>query len=120
MMISHLMHGHRLVPFVLEEGGRFGDHALSLLDELAWYGALSGKLKTPASWHCSSHQATASFWLRKWKQDISGWLQTTMSDTLLHPLDSSFLRVWALDFDPIGSLFRLSYFVPLTCNETLN
>ena len=26
---------HRLVPFVLEEGGRFGDHALALLSEIA-------------------------------------------------------------------------------------
>ena len=26
---------HRLVPFVLEEGGRFGDHALAILSEIA-------------------------------------------------------------------------------------
>ena len=43
-----------------------------------------GKLKPrPASWHCSSHKGAAASWLRKWKQDISGWLQVTMSDTLL-------------------------------------
>ena len=36
---------HRLVPFVLEEGGRFGDHALvAILSEIADIGAETGKL----------------------------------------------------------------------------
>ena len=39
------VHGgrHRLVPFVLEEGGRFGDHALAILLEIAELGAQTGK-----------------------------------------------------------------------------
>ena len=41
---------HRLVPFVLEEGGRFGrDHALAILFEIADIGAETGKLKAPRS-----------------------------------------------------------------------
>ena len=67
---------HRLVPFVLEEGGRFGDHALALLAELAEQGALSGKLKAPESWSCSSPRAASSYWIRRWMQEISAWLQT--------------------------------------------
>ena len=40
------VHGgrHRLVPFVPEEGGRFGDHALGILLEIAELGAQTGKL----------------------------------------------------------------------------
>ena len=74
---------HRLVPFVLEEGGRFGDHALALLSEIAELGAQSGKLKAPESWASSSPNAASAYWVRKWKQEVSGWLQVTMSDTLL-------------------------------------
>ncbi len=75
---------HRLIPFVLEEGGRFGEHALALLFELAEMGAMmSGKLKTPESWSCSNSKAASAFWVRKWKQEVSGWLQVTLSDTLL-------------------------------------
>ena len=40
-----LLGRHRLVPFVLEEGGMFGDHALALLmSEIAEFGAHTGKL----------------------------------------------------------------------------
>ena len=75
---------HRLVPFVLEEGGmRFGDHALALLSEIAELGAQAGKLKAPESWASSSPNAASAYWVRKWKQEVSGWLQVTMSDTLL-------------------------------------
>ena len=75
---------HRLVPFVLEEGGSFGDHALALLSEIAEFGAQTGKLKAPESWASSgSNAASDAYWVRKWKQEVSGWLQVTMSDTLL-------------------------------------
>ena len=77
---------HRLlVPFVLEEGGRFGDHALAILLEIAELGAQTGKLKVPES-SCSNPKAAASaYWVRKGKQEVSGrrWLQVTLSDTLL-------------------------------------
>ena len=66
---------HRLVPFVLEEGGRFGDHALALLSEIAELGARAGKLKAPESWASSSPNAASAYWVRKWKQEVSGWLQ---------------------------------------------
>ena len=72
------------MPFVLEEGGRFGDHALALLSEIAEFGAQAGKLiKAPESWASSSPNAASAYWVRKWKQEVSGWLQVTMSDTLL-------------------------------------
>ena len=61
------------MPFVLEEGGRFGDHALALLSEIAEFGPQTGKLKVPESWASSSNAASA-YWVRKWKQEVSGWL----------------------------------------------
>ena len=63
------------MPFVLEaEGGRFGDHALALLSEIAEFGAQTGKLKAPESWSCSSPKAaSAAYWVRKWKQEVSGY-----------------------------------------------
>ena len=69
------------MPFVLdEEGGRFGDHALALLSEIAEFGAQTGKLKAPESWASSSpNAASAAYRVRKWKQEVSGWLQVTMS-----------------------------------------
>lgn len=42
--------GHRLVPFVVEDGGRLGQHALALLRELAERGVREGKLRTPEIW----------------------------------------------------------------------
>ena len=85
-----------LVPLVLEEGGRFGDHALlgvALLSEIAEFGAQTGKLKVPESRASLSPNAVSSaYWVRKWKQEVSGWLQVTMSDTLLHsPSDTTYL-----------------------------
>ena len=71
-----------IVPFVLE-GGRFGDHALALLSEIAQFGAQTGKLKVPESWASSSPNAASAYWVRKWKQEVSGWLQVTMSDSTL-------------------------------------
>ena len=73
------------MPFVLEEGGRFGDHARALLSEIAELGdqQQAGKLKAPESWASSSPNAASAYWVRKWKQEVSGWLQVTMSDTLL-------------------------------------
>ena len=54
---------------------RFGDHALALLSEIAELGAQSGKLKAPESWASSSPNAASAYWVRKWKQEVSGWLQ---------------------------------------------
>ena len=85
--LGSCLHGgisHRLVPFVLEEGGRFGDHAQEILMlEIAELGAQTGKLKVPESWSCSNPKAASAYWVRKWKQEVSGWLQVTWSDTLL-------------------------------------
>ena len=85
------VHGgrHRLVPFVLEEGGRFGDHALLILAELAWRGAISGKLLPPASWKSAGVKDAGHFWLRRWKQEVSAWLHSTLSDTLLRQSSGS-------------------------------
>ena len=90
------------MPFVLEEGGRFGDHALALLSEIAELGAQSGKLKAPESWASSSPNAASAYWVRKWKQEVSGWLQVTMSDTLLRQTSraSVYSTVWVLSSGP--------------------
>ena len=71
------------MPFVLEEGERFGDHALAILSEIAELGAQMGKPKVPESWSCSNPKAASAYWVREWKQEVSGWLQVTLSDTLL-------------------------------------
>ena len=82
---------------MLEEGGRFGEHALAILSEIADIGAQTGKrLKAPDAWSCSNPKAASAYWVRsRWtKQEVSGWLQqgyhgalpwlqVTMSDTLL-------------------------------------
>ena len=67
----------------VEEGGRFGDYALAILSGIADIGAETGKLKAPESWSCSNPQAASAYWVRRWKQEVSGWLQVTLSDTLL-------------------------------------
>ena len=79
------------MAFVLEEGGRFGDHALALLSEIiaTELGAQAGKLKAPESWASSSPNAASAYWVPKWKQEVSGWLQVTMSDTLLRQTSRS-------------------------------
>ena len=56
---------------------------MALLSEIAEFGAQTGKLKAPESWASSSPNAASAYWVRKWKQEVSGWLQVTMSDTLL-------------------------------------
>ena len=59
-------------------------HALAILSEIADIGAEIGKLKARAeSWSCSNPHAASAYWVRRWKQEVSGWLQVTMSDTLL-------------------------------------
>ena len=90
---------HRLVPFVLEEGGTrlFGEHALAILSEIADIGAHAGKLisikarpaarspgpAAPTIPRQPGTLAASAYWVRRWKQEVSGWLQVTMSDTLL-------------------------------------
>ena len=63
---------HRLVPLVLEEGGRFGDHALAILSEIADIGAETGKLKAPESWSCSNPQAASAYWVRTAQVEAGG------------------------------------------------
>ena len=59
--------GHVLVPFVVEDGGRFGDHALALLWNLALRGAGPGGSLTPRPGRLApTTTATASWWAAKW------------------------------------------------------
>ena len=62
---------HRLVPFAVEESGRFGRHALALLRELADRGVKDGFLKPPTSWRAPKHSSVVSHWVSQWLQDIS-------------------------------------------------
>ena len=64
---------HRLVPFAVEEPGRFGRHALALLLEIADRGVKDGFLKPPSSWLACSQtfqSGYCSYWVSQWLQDI--------------------------------------------------
>ena len=90
---------HRLLCLLClrREGGLETIHALALLSEIAEFGdPQAGKLKAPESWGSSSPNAASAYWVRKWKQEVSGWLQVTMSDTLLRQTCISCLCVWVL------------------------
>ena len=63
------------MPFVLEEGGRFGDHALALLSEIPEFGAQSGKQAQGArilGLLDEPKYAASAYWVCKWKQEVSG------------------------------------------------
>ena len=71
---------HRLVPFAVEESGRFGRHALALLRELADRGVKDGFLKPPTSWRAPKHSSVVSHWVSQWLQDISLSLSHHLSE----------------------------------------
>ena len=54
---------HRLVPFAIEESGRFGRHAIALLRELASRGVTDGFLKPPSSWLSAKRPQIISYWV---------------------------------------------------------
>ena len=62
---------HRLVPFAVEESGRFGDHSLRLLREIATRGVDNGCLLPPSSWLSFKKTRLVSYWVDMWLQDIS-------------------------------------------------
>ena len=74
---------HRLVPFAVEESGRFGKHALALLRELASRGVKDGYLKPPTSWRAPKQLRVISYWVSQWLQDISLSLSHHLSDIVL-------------------------------------
>jgi len=60
------LHRHRFVPFVLEDGGRLGEHARALLVELALHAAHTG--------HCLEDRTgrkRPSWLVSKWMEQIS-------------------------------------------------
>ena len=93
------------MPLSLRRGGRFADdHALAILLEIAELGAQTGiKLKVPESWSCSNPiKAASAYWVRKsWKQEVSGWLEVTLSDTLLRQTSRASICIWVLDLGRI-------------------
>ena len=79
---------HRLVPCVVEEGGRLGGHFQALLKELAERGVSSGVLAAPASWSPVPPSVVVSQWVGAWRARISTWLHSALSRRLLrscHP-----------------------------------
>ena len=74
---------HRLVPFAVEEPGRFGKHALALLREIADRGVKDGFLKPPSSWRAPKPSKVASYWVSQWQQDISLSLAHHLSEIVL-------------------------------------
>ena len=74
---------HRLVPFAVEESGRFGQHALVLLREIAARGVKEGFLKPPSSWRAPKPSSVVSYWVSQWLQDISLSLAHHLSEIVL-------------------------------------
>ena len=64
---------YRLVPFAVEESGRFGDPccSLRLLREIATRGVDDGFLPPPTSWLSFNKARLVSYWVDMWLQDIS-------------------------------------------------
>ena len=83
--------GHRLVPFVLEDGGRFGEHALALLYELAKDGVHKERLKAPPHWPVVSSAQVIAHWTHKWWAQISGWFHYTLAVSLLETTQQALL-----------------------------
>ena len=80
---------HRLVPAVVEEGGRLGAHFQALLRELAERGVRLGTLKAPPSWPDVPPPTVVAYWVRQWTQRLSTWLHDTLSRRLLQALHPS-------------------------------
>ena len=74
---------HRLVPFAMEESGRLGRHALTLLRELAAKGVSDGHLKPPPSWLPSKKSRLITHWVDLWLQDISASLALHLSSLVV-------------------------------------
>ena len=79
---------HRLVPCVVEEGGRLGGHFQALLMELAERGVSSGVLAAPASWSPVPPSVVVSQWVGTWRSRISTWLHSALSRRLLRSYPS--------------------------------
>ena len=80
---SVVSRGHRLIPFVVEDGGRLGEHALALLRELAERGVREGRLRTPETWGRQRPAQMVGFWIRRWLAQLSAFLHITLSSVLL-------------------------------------
>ena len=75
---------HRLVPFAIEESGRFGRHAIALLRELASRGVTDGFLKPPSSWLSAKRPQIISYWVDGWLQDISATLALHLASIVVN------------------------------------
>ena len=84
--------GHTLAPFVMEDGGRFGEHALALLWNLALRGTgPRGCLSRPLasggqSTCCPTPTATASWYVNKWLGSLSWTMARFHASQLLQTL----------------------------------
>ena len=79
------VHGgdHVLVPFSMEDGGRFGAHALALLKILAER-AVSSHLFVSGTGELPGPPAMqVSLWVQRWQSRLSAWLHLTLSQHLL-------------------------------------
>ena len=73
---------HVLIPFVMEDGGRFGDQGQALL-LLAEGAVASGYIKSPPSWNTLGTAALVSLTVRRWQQRLSAWLHVKTARLLL-------------------------------------
>ena len=74
---------HRLVPCVLEEGGRLGGHFQALMKELVERGVSRGVLAPPPSWSPVPPPVVVSYWVGTWRARVSSWVHSTLSRKLL-------------------------------------
>ena len=84
---------HVLVPFAMEDGGRFGAHALALafLRSLAEHAVSQGVFCAPDSFASLKPAMQVSLWVQRWQQRLSAWLHVSLSRQLLRlyqPADS--------------------------------
>ena len=91
---------HVLVPFVVEDGGRAGEHGQAVLRLLAERAVSEGHIKTPEAWSALKPAALVAHTVRRWQQRISAWQHTKLSRLLLRQTSPS----WRADLDPDTAL----------------
>ena len=74
---------HVPVPFAMEDGGRFGAHALAFFGSLAEHAVSQGVFCSPDSFASLKPAMQVSLWVQRWQQRLSAWLHVSLSRQLL-------------------------------------
>jgi hypothetical protein len=76
------VHGgqHVLIPFAMEDGGRQGAHAETLLRDLATFVLAKGRTNLATRKMTDApHSMLISLWIRLWQQRLPAWLHVALS-----------------------------------------